>query len=708
MRLTPSPRHFSRESSMVFTLILTEKREAAERIAFALDDHGSPRRLRRGEVPYFEAVSQGKPLRIVSAVGHLYTIAPKKRGYAYPIFDLDWTPAYRFRRSLGYTRKWIEAIAELSKGASEYVSATDYDIEGELIGYITLRFACKGGEREAKRMVFSTLTATELRRAFASPRSHLDSRLVDAGEARHVIDFLWGINVSRALTFALRRSGYRFISLSAGRVQGPALGFVLERDRQIESFTPTAYWVISATVEHDGNIYTAEHSQACVTAIEEAERIVARCQIQEAFVERVSSKAYQQSPPPAFSLGGLQSEAYRVFRYTPSRTLNIAESLYLDALISYPRTGSEKIPSTIDCRQILSSLTNSPTYGAIARQLLDRKSIHPAQGSVDDQAHPAIHPTGNLPDKALSRQEGRLFDLIVKRFLSAFGPPASWKNVRISLDLDGETFFLKGRHLLDEGWLGYYRPYAIEEENAMPPLKEGQTIPVKEVSHKERYTSPPPHYNPSSLLREMEDRELGTKATRAGIIDILFERGYVRGERIAATALGRGVFETLRQHSPELVSVELTRELEQEMEAIQQGTVTKEQVISKASDTLRKILTDFKKNEEAISKSLSTAFKKADEDMRRLGQCPVCRKGSLLIVHNRTTGKVFAGCSGYREGSCSASFPLPQWPHIVSANDKLCHFCGWPTAIISSPRRRRRWLLCLNPECPAKTDKKNK
>jgi DNA topoisomerase-1 len=582
---------------MVFTLILTEKREAAERIAFALDDHGSPRCLREGEVPYFEAVSQGKTLRIVSAVGHLYTIAPKKRGYTYPVFDLDWTPAYKFRRNLGYIRKWIEAIAKLSEGASEYLSATDYDIEGELIGYMTLRFACKGQEGEAKRMVFSTLTAADLRRAFWNPRSHLDHRLVDAGEARHVVDFLWGINVSRALTFALRRSGYRFTSLSAGRVQGPALGFVLERDKHIESFAPTPYWVISATVEYDRNLYRAEHSQALVTTFEEAQRIVAGCHAQEALVKRVSSKAYQQSPPAAFSLGELQSEAYRVFRYTPSRTLKVAESLYLDALISYPRTGSERIPSAIDCRQILSALANSPVYGTIAQLLLDRNSISPVQGQGDDPAHPAIHPTGNLPAKALRREQARLFDLIVRRFLSAFGPPASWKSVRISLDLNGETFILRGKHLLDEGWLAYYRPYAIDDEMLLPLLEEGQTVPVREVSHKEMHTMPPPRYNPSSLLREMETKELGTKATRAAIIDILFERGYVAGERIAATALGRGVFETLQQYCPKLVSVELTRQLEHEMDAIQQGTITKEHVISEATDTLKKILMDFKQNE---------------------------------------------------------------------------------------------------------------
>ncbi len=692
---------------MGFTFILAEKQEAAKRIAYALDDNHSAKLLMKGEVPYFEATNNGKTLRIISAVGHLYTIAPKKRGYAYPVFDVHWVAAHSFNRRLAYTKKWIDAIAKVSRGASECVSATDYDVEGELIGYTTLRFACKEKEREAKRMVFSTLTDVELQRAFSDLQMHLDNRLAEAGEARHIVDFLWGINVSRALTSALRRSGHRSISLSAGRVQGPALGFVIKRDESIEHFLSTPYLVIHATIEHDGYLYTAEYSRAHVTTFDEAQRIVARCKTSEALVKRISTKAFQQTAPPAFSLGTLQSEAYRIFHYTPSKTLQVAESLYLNALISYPRTGSEKIPPTIDCKQILSSLANSPAYSISAKQILEGQPINPTQGKGDDPAHPAIHPTGNLPDKTQSGQEARLYDLVVKRFLSTFAQSASWESTSISLDLNDETFVLRGKRLLGEGWLEYYKPYSREDETSLPFLKKGQSIPVRKVDHKEMHTEPPPRYNPSSLLREMEVEELGTKATRAAIIDILFKRGYVTGEKVTATSLGRGIFETLKRYCPNLVSVELTRRLEQGMEAIHQGKASKEQVITEASDTLERILKDFKQNEEAISKSLATAFRKADEDMRRLGQCPVCGKGDLLIIRSSRTGKVFAGCSGFAQGDCSASFPLPQLPHAVSPSRVRCSSCGWPTIVVSL-RRKRRWKLCLNPECPTKAGKERK
>ena len=159
---------------MGLTFILAEKQEAAKRIAYALDDNHSAKLLTKGDVPYFEATNNGNTLRIISAVGHLYTIAPKKRGYAYPVFDVHWVAAHNFNRRLAYTKKWIDAIAEVSRDAAECISATDYDVEGELIGYTTLRFACKEKEREAKRMVFSTLTDVELQRAFSDLVSELD------------------------------------------------------------------------------------------------------------------------------------------------------------------------------------------------------------------------------------------------------------------------------------------------------------------------------------------------------------------------------------------------------------------------------------------------------------------------------------------------------------------------------------------------------
>ncbi|MEM2094731.1 MAG: DNA topoisomerase I, partial [Candidatus Bathyarchaeia archaeon] len=639
---------------MDFTFILTEKLDAASKIAYALDDSGSPRRLSKEGVPYFEASNQGRVLRIVPTNGHLYTIAAKRKS-DYPIFELGWTPNYKTKRNLSRSRKWIKTIAALSSGASEYVSATDCDIEGELIGYTVLRFACRGHDRDASRMVFSTLTTKELREAFLNRQPHLDYRRIDAGEVRHILDFLWGINVSRALTYALRNSDYAGVNLSAGRVQGPTLGFVVKKDSLIEGFTPSRYWIVYATIECDGRLYRAEHCQTRFNSHSEAQQVVARLNVSNAFVNTVTTKTLQRSPPPPFNLGSLQSEAYRFFGYSPSKTLQIAESLYLDALISYPRTESERIPITIDYKKILSSLVTLKTYSPLIQPILEQGSFNPTQGKDEDPTHPAIYPTGIIPKKELNQHKARIYDLIVRRFISAFCQPAILQSTHISLEINGETFYLDGRNLLSNGWLSLYQPYIKEKESAAFNLKEGQNIPVRNIFLIEKQTEPPKRYNTISLLQKMKNEKIGTETTRATIIDILFERRYVKGERIESTSLGRGIYEALQSYCPDLVSVDLTRQLEKDIMSIQKGAITKEQVIEEATKILKEIFENFKKNEKAISLMLLHAVEKENIKRRIIGICPICNKGSLLIVRNRKTGKVFAGCSRFSEGLCNAA-----------------------------------------------------
>ena len=557
-------------------------------------------------------------------------------------------------------------------------------------------------------MVFSTLTKSELQKAFQELSPTIDFRLTEAGETRHIIDFLWGINVSRALTLSLRNYGKGFSKLSAGRVQGPTLGFIAEREKEINSFVPTPYWKISAVLEVDGQTYKADYVKSKIETFREAQRVVDHCLPKRGVVKNVASKVYEELSPSPFNLENLQSESYRIFRHHPSRALRIAESLYLGALISYPRTSSEKIPSTVNSEEIIMSLGQSEDYRELALDLLKHRPLRPKQGRSEDPAHPAIYPTGNNPESRLDYQHARLLDLIIRRFLSAFAPPAVSESVRITFDLNGEPFFLTGRRILEEGWLRFYSPYAKKEENLAPALKEGQIIHFKEVVCTEAFTSSPQRFNPESLLRMMEEQELGTKATRADIIDTLGNRGYISGEHMAATELGLGVHETLHRYCPALISVDFTRELEHKMKAIQMGQCREQEVIDEASAHLTEVLLDFKANEEEIAASLSEALQRSYSLKRTIGTCPICRKGQLKIIRSKRTGKRFVGCSNYRDGNCSATFPLPQPPYNVLTVNKPCQTCGWPKIIVKSPGQRRSWSLCLNPSCQTKTLRKTR
>jgi DNA topoisomerase-1 len=197
------------------TLIIAEKPDAAARIAEALDVFGKPKRSLHKGVPYFEAFREGK-LVIVSALGHLYTVAGTKKGP----FDYQWVPLHKAERKASRTRVWLQAISELSKEADTFVDACDYDIEGSIIGYCILKYACSSKENVAKRMKYSTLTVEELKNAYAHVLERLDFGLVESGLTRHEVDWLYGINLSRALTTAAKKYSGTYTTLSTGRVTG--------------------------------------------------------------------------------------------------------------------------------------------------------------------------------------------------------------------------------------------------------------------------------------------------------------------------------------------------------------------------------------------------------------------------------------------------------------------------------------------------------
>jgi len=691
-------------SKLGYTLIVAEKRECAERIAKALDDNGIPSRYEANGIPYFSASNNGKRLIIVPSVGHLYTMAPQQESVAsYPVFAVAWTAAYLFNKRLKHTKKWIETFSKLSEGASDFISATDYDIEGELIGYTILKYACGDKEQKAKRMLFSTLTKKELQESYNNLSKELNFRLIESGETRHMVDFLWGINLSRALTSAVKKTAKRYISLSAGRVQGPTLKFLVNREKEIQGFIPLRFWRIYAEVKIGNLPYPAEYFVSRIDSESEAEQIVGKSLKQDGFVEDVNVSTYEHRPPIPFDLGLLQAESYRLFGYTPSQSLRAAEKLYLKALISYPRTSSQKIPLNIDCRKIISSLSTSSTYRKFVEKLLLKSELIPTQGKNEDQAHPSIYPTGNLPKNHLDSVTLNVFDLIVKRFLSVFGSPAIREKTRISIAVNDETFHLDGFRTLDQGWYSFYTPYVITEEVQLPPLSIGQKVLFSNVCYKQLQTPPPPRYTASSLLKLLEKQKIGTKSTRSEIIDILYKRAYITEKKIVVSELGLKIYEVLQKYCQEVVSVKFTRILEERMEKIEKGLDEKRAVLGYNVKKLETILLKFKQNEEIIGNSIVGAIKKGTLEKQVIGACPVCAKGKLVVVRSRTTGKRFAGCSNFSEGLCNAAFPLPQFQYKIKLKRKICKICSWPMITVSSGKRF--WDLCLNPACPKKKNR---
>ena len=686
------------------TLLLCEKPSAARRIAMALDDEGHPLEKKLGIVPYYESRRNGKILIIVPAIGHLYTVTPKIRNRdVYPVFDFEWVPRHEAERGAKEIKKWIDAISKLSADAEDFILATDYDIEGATLGYMILKYACGGKEDRAKRMRFSTLTISELRSSYDKLLDSIEFPMIEAGICRHLLDAIYGINLSRALTVAAKKWSGRYSTISTGRVQGPTLKFLVDREKEINCFVPLPFWRINAKVEIAGHLFTIEFEKKVIKSQKEATEIAEACRDKKGKIVNIEVREFRQKPPVPFDLGTLQREAYSLFKYTPRRTADVAERLYLEALISYPRTSSQKLPKSINYRSILESLIRDSRYKKLAGMLLDKKDLVPNEGRKDDPAHPAIYPTGNLPERKLSVSEMRLWDLIVRRFMAAFGEPAVKQSVKVSIDVNGYIFYLKGRRVLKEGWITFYRPFMRVEDIILPPIKEGQIVEIKDLSIEMDFTKPPARYNPSSLLKRMEDEGIGTKATRAEIIDTLYTRGYISGDRAVVSELGLDVIDILDRHCPEVISVEFTRELEESMEKIQEGNEKLENVLERAVNKLTPVLLRLKKSEKQIGEELSLAIRESRMNQRIIGDCPVCGTGKLIILRSRKTGKRFLGCTSFFKHSCNVSFPLPQKGKVTAAG-KVCSECGFPMIRLKL-KGKRPLVICVNPNCPGKERK---
>jgi DNA topoisomerase-1 len=687
-----------------YTLIITEKPDAAGRIASALDAAGKAKKVVDKGVPFFVAQREGK-IVVVPALGHLYTVVgdAERRSHS-PVFKVKWVPKYEAERGASRIRVWLRTIAKLAKEADKLIDACDYDIEGSIIGYCILKYACSGRENAAKRMKYSTLTEEELQKSYASLLPHLDFALIEAGLARHEVDWLYGINLSRALTSAAKNTSGTYAMLSTGRVQGPTLKFLVLREKSINSFIPTPYWNVNAKVKIGKAVFEATHEKGTFDTLSEAETAIAACQGAKGKVEKVEAKRFLQAPPLPFDLGALQAEAYRFFGYTPMRTSSTAQRLYLDALISYPRTSSQKLPPEIDYEAILRNLAKMREYTNLAGELLAKPELKPTEGKKVDPAHPAIYPTGKLPEKPLVGADKNVWNLVVRRFMAVFGEPAVREVVEVTINVNGEKFHLAGKRTLEEGWLRFYQHLIRLGDAPLPAMEEGKEISLEKVALEDKFTKPPPRYNPSSLLKKMEAAEIGTKATRAGILQTLYDRKYIREDPIEVTDLGFAVTEVLRKHCPAVMSVEFTRKLEEKMDAVQQGKLSKEQILAEAVEILKPVTASLKENEKAVGEQLSRAVREAKLEDRIIGACPTCKTGNLIIQYSKKTGKRFVGCTNYFNSTCQTAFPLPQ-KGVVKPTGKTCSTCSTPTVYVWL-KGKRPWNLCLNPACPSKTPKK--
>lgn len=666
-----------------YILIITEKPQAALKIASAL---GNPRKYSESGAPYYELTRNEKKIVVACAVGHLFTLTTEEKGW--PIFNIGWDA--NFKRN-PWGKKYYSLLKKLVKNAREFVVATDYDIEGEVIGWNIVRFI--GKQKDAKRMKFSTLTSHELEYSYENLQQTINWGQAIAGETRHFLDWMYGINLSRALMSAIKKAG-SFKIMSIGRVQGPALNLIVQKELEIKKFKPEPYWQVFIKLKGHKPELKYEKDITKNQDLQKFEKLEGKKGT--ATTEKSTGKI---PPPPPFDLTSLQREAYRLFGINPSRTLQLAQNLYLAGLISYPRTSSQKIPPSIDPRLILSKLSAKFKEAKLAVRST------PVEGGKSDPAHPSIYPTGEFG--SMNAEEEKIYDLIVKRFISCFCEDAQIDDKKIVFVADNLRFKASGLSIISKGWMNVYP--LVMKEITLEDIT-GEKI-IEKLRTEEKETQPPRRYTPTSIITELEKRNLGTKATRAAIIETLYNRSYIQEQSLLATPLGIKLISTLEKYSPVIIDEALTRHFEKEMENIQQAKknleIKQKQTLEEAKKTIEEISSDFKKNEEKIGKELIEATQeiyKQERANNTLQLCEKCKKGNLRILFNKKFRRYFVACSNYPE--CKTTFSLPPNSLIKTAG-KTCEFCGFQK-LLAIRKAKRPWEFCFNPNCKSNAEWQNK
>jgi len=438
----------------------------------------------------------------------------------------------------------------------------------------------------------------------------------------------------------------------------------------------------------------AWHTKDKIWKKKEAQEILDKTKGKDGIIDEVKRTTTKQPAPAPFDLTTLQTEAYRSLRIAPKETLEIAQELYSSGYTSYPRTSSQQLPKAIGFSKILKALEKQSEYKELCAELL-KGELEPNNGKKTDPAHPAIFPTGNKP-KAIADRKQSVYDLIVRRFLSTFGDPATRETSTITVTVEGEIFVAKGTRTLEPGWYVYYGRHVSVKDEEMVKVDKRESVNVDAIILHDKETQPPPRYTPSSIIKELEKRNLGTKATRAQVIDTLERRNYVEGRSIHATKLGTETIKTLEKYVPRILDDELTRHFEVEMEEIRENKKESDEVLEEARNLLTDIFVDFKKKEKEIGEGIYDSLRETEDKANTIGACTKCKDGTLMIKKGKY-GK-FISCNKYPD--CDKTYALPS-SSLIKPSGTVCDVCGEPE-VIAIRKRKRPQTLCLNLDCPSK------
>ncbi|MCW3847877.1 type I DNA topoisomerase [Sphingomonas sp. LB-2] len=604
----------------------------------------------------------GKDYRVLASYGHVRDLPPRD-GSVNPDdgFAMEWE-AYADKA------RQLREIADEAKKADRLILATDPDREGEAISWHVQEVLRqkKALPKEVERVTFNAITKAAVLEAMAHPRE-LDTDLIDAYRARRALDYLVGFTLSPVLWRKLPGAK------SAGRVQSVALRIIVDREREIESFTAQEYWSVAAEMEQDSTLFLARLVKWRGNKIERLTigdgktADAAKQSVEEGrfSVVSVETKPQLRNPPPPFTTSTLQQEAARKLGFSASHTMRIAQGLYEDGAITYMRT---------DGVQMDGAAIQEARKAVVARYdgfyVPEKPRQYTAKAKNAQEAHEAIRPTDFSKDRAGSGDHAKLYDLIWKRALAS--QMASARMERTTIDLEDATgqhgLRATGQVVLFPGYLALYEEgrddSEDEESKRLPKLSQGDTPAKKAVTAEQHFTQPPPRFSEASLVKRLEELGIGRPSTYASIIQTLKDRSYVRIEknRFFAEESGRLVTAFLERFFEKYVGYDFTAGLEDELDEVSGGRAEWQAVLDSFWKDFKPRTTEVMEQKPSeVTAALDLFLEpylfppKADGSDPRL--CPTCGTGRLALRGGKFGA--FVACSNYPDCKFTRRFGQP-------------------------------------------------
>ena len=626
----------------------------------------------------------GRNYHVIASLGHVRDLPKSQMGVD---IEHEYEPKYISIRGKGPV---IKDLKKEAKKAKRVYLAADPDREGEAIAWHVSHLLGLDDD-DKNRVVFNEITKDTVKQAFKTPRS-IDMNLVDAQQARRVLDRLVGYSISPILWAKVKKG------LSAGRVQSIALKLVIERENSIKKFVPEEYWTIESNFKHGkdkfkANFYGLDGKKAELKNNEQVQEVLGKVDKKKNFsIDKVTKKERRRTPAAPFTTSSLQQEANKRLNFKTRKTMMIAQQLYEGinlgrkegtvGLITYMRTDSKRISKVAEAE---ASKFIHEEYGEPFAAVKERKDKN-QEGAQD--AHEAIRPSSVMRTPAslkeiLSRDQFRLYSLIWSRFVASQMTPAVFDTMTVDLSQNGVMFRANGSKMKFEGYRKVYQSTSenAKKDNILPELAEGDTAKLQTNDPAQHFTQPPARFTEASLVKALEENGVGRPSTYAPTIDTIQRRYYVKlnGKSFEPTELGEIVDNLIQEYFPDIVNIDFTANLEDELDNIEEGN----------EDWVKVVDRYYKPFAKELESAEDTIEKVQIKDEPAGMDCDIC--GAPMVIKLGRYGKFYA-CSRFPE--CRNTKP------IVKEIGVVCPKCKKGQVIERKSKKNRIFYGCSRyPDC---------